>query len=229
MTAASPAARPSVKAPGPGKRWLKPAVFLLCLMPFGLLAYNAFTGNLSANPIDDITDTTGDWTLRFVMITLSVTPLRKIFGWNFLGRVRRMLGLFTFFYATLHFTTYIWLDQFFDVASILKDIPKRPFILVGFTAFTLFIPLAITSTAGWVRRLGGKRWQLLHRLVYVSATAGVVHYLWLVKADKSRPLIYGAILATLLGYRLFEFVRKRRAKPAPARAVRNPAPGRPVP
>jgi sulfoxide reductase heme-binding subunit YedZ len=229
MPAASPAARPSVKSPGPGKRWLKPVVFLLCLVPLGLLTYNAFTGKLSANPIDDITDTTGDWTLRFVMITLSVTPLRKIFGWNFLGRVRRMLGLFTFTYATLHFTTYIWLDQFFDLQSILKDIPKRPFILVGFTAFTLFIPLAITSTAGWVRRLGGKRWQLLHRLVYVSATAGVVHYLWLVKADKSRPLIYGAILATLLGYRLFEYVRKRQSKPVPARSARNPAPNRPVP
>jgi sulfoxide reductase heme-binding subunit YedZ len=198
-------------------------------VPLGLLAYNAFTGNLSANPIDDITDTTGDWTLRFVMITLSVTPLRKLFGWNFLGRVRRMLGLFTFTYATLHFTTYIWLDQFFDIASILKDIPKRPFILVGFTAFTLFIPLAITSTAGWVRRLGGKRWQLLHRLVYVSATAGVVHYLWLVKADKSRPLVYGGILAVLLGYRLFEYLRKRLAKPAPARAARRPGPDRPVP
>jgi sulfoxide reductase heme-binding subunit YedZ len=202
-------ARPAGASPARAYRWLKPAVFLLCLVPLGLLAFEASTGGLSANPIDDITDATGTWSLRFVMITLAVTPFRKLFGWNFLGRVRRMLGLFTFFYATLHFTTYVWLDQFFDAGSILADVPKRPFILAGFTAFALFIPLAITSTAGWVRRLGGKRWQILHRLVYVSAVAGVVHYLWLVKADKSRPLIYGGILATLLGYRIVDFVRRR--------------------
>ena len=201
--------RPAAKPPSRPNRLLKPAVFVLCLVPLGLLAYNAFTGNLSANPIDDITDTTGDWTLRFVMITLSVTPLRRLFGWNFLGRVRRMLGLFTFTFALLHFTTYVWLDQFFDVDSILADIPKRPFILAGFTAFVCFIPLAVTSTAGWVRRLGGKRWQALHRLVYLAATAGVVHYLWLVKADRSRPLTYGAILAVLLGFRVVDAVRRR--------------------
>ncbi len=194
-------------SPGIANRLFKPAVFLLCLIPAGLLAWNLFTGNLSANPIKDITEETGTWTLRLVMITLAVTPLRKTFGWNRLGRVRRMLGLFTFMYATLHFFTYVWLDQFFDVESILADIPKRPFILAGFTAFVLFIPLAVTSTAGWVRRLGGKRWRLLHRAVYVSAVAGVIHYLWLVKADIQRPVTYGVILAILLGYRLVDFLR----------------------
>lgn len=206
-----PARRTTSRRPGGWRdRILRPAVFLLCLAPLAFLAYEALTGGLSANPIDDVTDTTGTWTLRFVMITLAVTPLRRLFGWNALGRLRRMLGLFTFFYASLHFLTYAYLDQFFDVASILADIPKRPFILAGFTAFVLFIPLAVTSTAGWVRRLGGKRWQLLHRLVYVSAIAGVVHYLWLVKADRFRPLVYGGILALLLGYRLFEAIRRRR-------------------
>jgi sulfoxide reductase heme-binding subunit YedZ len=188
---------------------MKAAVFILCLVPIGLLVFNTLTGNLSADPIKDITETTGTWTLRFVMITLAVTPLRKLFGWNFLARLRRMLGLFTFLYAALHFTTYVWLDQFFDVGAILADIPKRPFILAGFTAFTLLIPLAVTSTAGWVRRLGGKRWRLLHRLAYVSAVAGVVHYLWLVKADRTRPLIYGGILAALLVYRIVEALGKR--------------------
>jgi sulfoxide reductase heme-binding subunit YedZ len=212
--------RPAGSSPARPHRRLKPAVFLLCLVPVGLLAFDAFNDNLTANPIEYITRTTGDWTLRLVMVTLAVTPFRKLFGWNFLGRVRRMLGLFTFFYATLHFTTYIWLDQFFDFGSILSDIPKRPFILAGFTAFVLFIPLAVTSTAGWVRRLGGKRWQLLHRLVYISAIAGVVHYLWLVKADTTRPLIYGGILAGLLGYRILEAVRKQR-RSAGAPGVRS--------
>lgn len=194
----------------PAGRLLKPAVFLLCLAPLVVLAADAFGGNLSANPIDDITDATGTWTLRLVLATLAVTPLRRILGWNFLGRVRRMLGLFTFFYAFLHFLTYAWLDQFFDPGAILADIPKRPFILAGFTAFVLFIPLAVTSTAGWVRRLGGKRWRMLHRLVYVSAVAGVVHYLWLVKADLRAPLIYGAILALLLGYRVYAAIAGNR-------------------
>jgi len=201
---------PPGKTPGILNRVLKPAVFLLCLLPLGLLVRDLLTGNLSANPIKDITEATGTWTLRLVMTTLAVTPLRRLFGWNRLGRVRRMLGLFTFFYATLHFFTYVYLDQFFEFDAILEDIPKRPFILAGFTAFVLFIPLAVTSTAGWVRRLGGKRWQLLHRLVYVSAVAGVVHYLWLVKADIQRPLAYGAVLALLLGYRAVAAVMKKR-------------------
>ena len=215
MSAAPASASPAPSArrsPGPARLLLKPVVFLLCLLPIGLLAWNGFTGNLSANPIDDITDTTGTWTLRFVMITLAVTPLRKLSGWNILGRTRRMIGLFTFFYAALHFTTYAWLDQFFDIGTILLDITKRPFILAGFTAFVLFIPLAVTSTGGWVRRLGGRRWQLLHRLVYISAIAGVVHYLWLVKADIQRPLIYGLILLALLAYRVFDYFVRRRSR-----------------
>jgi sulfoxide reductase heme-binding subunit YedZ len=177
---------------------LKPIAFVAALGPAAYLAYGVFADALGANPIDAITDETGTWTLRFLVLTLLVTPLRRMTGWNALVRYRRMLGLFAFFYGTLHFLTYIWLDQFFDVGEIVKDIAKRPFITVGFTAFVLMVPLALTSTAGWIRRLGGRKWNLLHRLVYVSAVAGVVHYLWLVKADISRPVRYGVIVAILL-------------------------------
>ena len=181
---------------------LKPIVFLVCLIPFAQLAYNAYRGDLGVNPIEFITHFTGDWVLIFLLATLSVTPLRKISGWNDLIRFRRMLGLFAFFYALLHFSTYIVLDHFFDFHRITKDILKRPYVTVGFTAFVLMIPLALTSTAGMIRRLG-KRWQQLHRLVYVAAIAGVIHFYWLVKADIRRPLQYGSVLAILLGYRLF--------------------------
>jgi methionine sulfoxide reductase heme-binding subunit len=181
--------------------WLKPAVFIACLFPFGQLAYKAYTGDLGVNPIEFITHFTGDWVLIFLLATLSVTPLRKITGWNDLIKFRRMLGLFAFFYALLHFSTYLVLDLFFDFQRIAKDILKRPYVTVGFTAFVLMIPLAITSTAGMIRRLG-KRWQQLHRLVYVAALAGVIHFYWLVKADIRRPLQYGIVLAVLLGYRL---------------------------
>ena len=180
----------------------KPAVFLLCLAPLILLLRNLFTNNLSANPIDDITDTTGIWTLRFLLITLSVTPARQLSGWNGLIRFRRMFGLFAFSYAVLHFTTYIWLDQFFALGEMVRDVAERPFITVGFTSFVLLIPLAVTSTRKWVVRIGGRHWQWLHRLVYVSSIGGVVHYLWLVKADTRSPLIYGVLLSILLGYRL---------------------------
>jgi methionine sulfoxide reductase heme-binding subunit len=181
---------------------LKPFVFLVCLIPFAQLAYNAYVGDLGVNPIEFITHFTGDWVLIFLLATLSVTPLRKISGWNDLIKFRRMFGLFAFFYALLHFSTYIVLDHFFDFHRITKDILKRPYVTVGFTAFVLMIPLAITSTAGMIRRLG-KRWQQLHRLVYVAAIAGVIHFYWLVKADIRRPLQYGGVLAVLLGYRLF--------------------------
>jgi methionine sulfoxide reductase heme-binding subunit len=181
---------------------LKPFVFLVCLIPFAQLAYNAYVGDLGVNPIEFITHFTGDWVLIFLLATLSITPLRKISGWNDLIRFRRMLGLFAFFYALLHFSTYIVLDHFFDFHRITKDILKRPYVTVGFTAFVLMIPLALTSTAGMIRRLG-KRWQQLHRLVYVAAIAGVIHFYWLVKADIRRPLQYGSVLAILLGYRLF--------------------------
>ena len=179
----------------------KPLLFLICLLPLARLVYLAFTEGLGANPIEFITRSTGTWTLVGLMLTLAVTPLRRLTGRNELIRYRRMLGVFTFFYASLHFTTYIWLDQFFDPASILKDIYKRPFITVGFSAFLLLLPLAITSTNAMMRRLG-KRWQQLHRLIYLIGILGVLHYWWLVKKDLTEPLIYGLILLALLSFRL---------------------------
>ncbi len=179
----------------------KATVFAACLIPLALLVYDGLTDGLGVNPIETITRSTGKWTLTFLLITLGVTPLRRITGWQAAIKFRRMLGLYAFFYGCLHFTTYIWLDQFFDLMEIAKDIPKRPFITVGFASFVSLIPLAVTSTSGMVRRLG-KRWQQLHRLIYLIAIGGVTHYLWLVKADTRKPLIYGAILAALLGYRL---------------------------
>ena len=176
-------------------------VFALCLLPLARLVYLGASGGLGANPIEFITRSTGTWILVGLMVTLSVTPLRRLTGRADFIRYRRMLGLFTFFYASLHFMTYIWLDQFFDPASIVKDIIKRPFITVGFTAFVLLIPLAATSTHAMMRRLG-RRWQQLHRLVYAIAVLGVVHYLWLVKKDLTEPLIYGAVLTLLLLMRL---------------------------
>jgi len=166
------------------------------------LGWKAYNGLLGANPIEVITHSTGDWTLIFLCVTLAVTPLRVLTKQYWLIRFRRMLGLFAMFYGTLHFTTYIWLDKFFDVHEMVKDVAKRPFITMGFTAFVLMIPLAITSTRGWISRLGGKRWNLLHRLIYFSAIAGVIHYVWLVKKDLTKPLEYAAVLTVLLGYRL---------------------------
>lgn len=185
----------------------KPLLFLICLIPLARLIYLGFTGGLGANPIEFITRSTGTWTLTGLMITLAVTPLRRLTGYNALVRYRRMLGVFTFFYASLHFTTYIWLDQFFNLAHVLKDIYKRPFITVGFAAFLLLIPLAVTSTNAMMRRLG-KRWQQLHRLVYLIGGLGVLHYVWLVKKDLTQPLIYGAALLLLLSLRL-PFVASR--------------------
>jgi methionine sulfoxide reductase heme-binding subunit len=179
------------------KLWL----FGICLLPLLRLIVLGGSGGLGANPIEFITRSTGTWTLTGLLLTLSVTPLRRLTGRAELIRYRRMLGLFTFFYACLHFVTYIWLDQFFDPAAIAKDIVKRPFITVGFTAFVLLIPLAATSTHAMMRRLG-RRWQQLHRLVYPIALLGVVHYLWLVKKDLTEPLIYGAVLLVLLALRL---------------------------
>jgi methionine sulfoxide reductase heme-binding subunit len=176
-------------------------VFGICLLPLVRLIVLGGSGGLGANPIEFITRSTGTWTLTGLMVTLSVTPLRRLTGRAALLRYRRMLGLFTFFYASLHFVTYIWLDQFFDPSAIARDIVKRPFITVGFTAFVLLVPLAATSTHAMMRRLG-RRWQQLHRLVYVIALLGVVHYLWLVKKDMTEPLIYGGVLAALLAMRL---------------------------
>jgi methionine sulfoxide reductase heme-binding subunit len=201
-------------------RRFKPVVFLACLIPVALLAWKAYSQALGANPIEVITHATGDWTLRFLLITLSVSPMRKLTGQLWLIRYRRMFGLFAFFYGTLHFLTYIWLDKFFDLHEMLHDIAKRKFITVGFTAFVLLIPLALTSTQGGIRRLGGKRWQALHRLIYFSAMAGVIHYWWLVKADIHKPLEYAAILTILLGYRIAVWARpklnaKRKSLPEP--------------
>jgi len=201
-------------------KWSKPVVFLLCLLPLATLGWQALHGELTANPIEFITHATGDWTLRFLVITLCITPFRKILHLPELIRFRRMLGLFAFFYACLHFTTYIWLDKFFDLSEMWKDIAKRKYITVGFTAFLLLIPLALTSTAGWIRRLGGKRWQMLHRLIYFSATLGVIHYYWQVKSAVIRPLTYGAIVAVLLLWRLFASLSKKKQLRVDAATVR---------
>jgi sulfoxide reductase heme-binding subunit YedZ len=197
-------------------KWTKVPVFLLCLVPLGVLVWRALTANLGANPVEFIQHTTGDWTLRFLVFTLCITPFRKILKLPELIRFRRMLGLFAFFYACLHFLTYLGPDQSFDLAAMWKDVAKRPFITVGFTAFVLLIPLALTSTAGWIRRLGGRRWQWLHRLIYISAICGVIHYYWLVKSAVLRPLIYAAIVAVLLLWRLADwFIRRNRTIAAP--------------
>jgi sulfoxide reductase heme-binding subunit YedZ len=176
-------------------------IALVCLLPLLRLVVLGVTGGLGANPIEFITHSTGTWALTGLLATLSVTPLRRLSGRSGLIRYRRMLGLFSFFYACLHFVTYIWLDQFFDPASIARDIVKRPFITVGFTAFVLLVPLAATSNQAMMRRLG-RRWQPLHRLVYLIALLGVVHYLWLVKKDITVPLVYGGVLGVLLALRL---------------------------
>ena len=181
-------------------------MFPVCLLPVAHLGLAAYQGNLGANPLEVITHTTGDWTIRFLLITLCVTPLRQLTKQYWLIQYRRMLGLFAFFHGSLHLTTYLWFDKFFDWHEILQDVGKRKFITVGFLAFVLMIPLAITSTKGMIRRLG-KRWTVLHRLVYVSAMAGVIHYYWLVKADHRLPLTYGAILSVLLGYRMVKRAR----------------------
>jgi sulfoxide reductase heme-binding subunit YedZ len=195
---------------------LKGALFVLCLVPLGRLGWLGTHHGLGANPIEYITHSTGWWTLTFLLITLSVTPLRRLTGWNWLLRLRRMLGLFAFFYVCLHFVTYIWLDQFFDWHSMVKDIAKRPFITVGFTAFLLLIPLAATSTNRMVKRLGARRWQRLHRMVYIIATLGVLHFWWLVKKDIREPLLFGALLGLLLLVRIIYRMRKADASARPA-------------
>lgn len=194
--------------------WTKLLAFGLCLVPLGQLTWRAFHNQLTANPIEYITHQTGDWTLIFIVTTLAVTPARKLLHLPELIRFRRMLGLFAFFYGLLHFSTWIGLDKFFDWSEMLHDVRKRPFITAGFTGFVLMIPLALTSTAGWIRRLGGKRWLALHRLIYVTAIAGIVHYYWLVKSDVRKPLFYGALLALLLALRIRFWLAARRGKMA---------------
>ena len=199
-------------------KWTKVAVFLACLVPLEILIWRAVHADLGANPIEFVTHATGDWILRFLVITLAITPLRKILRLPQLIRFRRMLGLFAFFYAFLHFSIWIGIDKFFDWHDMLADIRKRPFITVGFTGFVLMIPLAATSTAGWIRRLGGRRWQWLHRLIYLSAVAGVIHYYWLVKSDVRKPLEYAAMVAALLLFRIIDWFIHRRARNQPAAA-----------
>ena len=191
-------------------RWFKALVFLACLAPLAWPFWRAWNQDLTANPIEYVTHFTGDWTIRMLVASLAVTPLRKLLGLPDLIRFRRMIGVFAFFYGCLHLVTYIWLDKFFDLNEILKDVAKRRFITVGFAAFVLLIPLAVTSTKGWVRRLGGKRWQRLHRLVYVCALFGAVHYYWLVKSDHRKPLLYFSLVVALLAYRGLVWAAKRR-------------------
>ncbi len=199
-------------------KWTKVAVFLLCLVPFGGLVWRIIKSELGANPVEFLQHATGDWTLRFLVFTLCITPFRKLFKLPDLIRFRRMLGLFAFFYVCLHFLTYLGPDQSFDLSAMWKDVAKRPFITVGFAAFVSLIPLAITSTAGWIRRLGGKRWQMLHRSIYFAAVCGVIHYYWLVKSDVRKPLFYGALVALLLLWRLAGWFSRRRSQ-APVRAA----------
>jgi len=225
---------------------LKPVVFLASLGPATWLVWAALTGHLSVNPLSDITNETGVWTLRFVCITLAITPLRRLTGWHDLIRFRRMAGLYAFFYGTLHFLTYVIADRFAGLdfpggvvsvstalslstlrllaRSVGEDIYKRPFITVGFTAWLTMVPLAATSTAGMIRRLGGRRWNLLHRLVYATGVAGVIHYWWLVKADVSRPVMYGLVVATLLGFRAYR-ARSRELRKA-TKTTTSAAPAR---
>ena len=203
-------------------KWTKVAVFLICLLPLAALLNRALHGGLGANPVEFLQHATGLWTLRFLIFTLTITPLRKLLKLPELIRFRRMLGLFAFFYVCLHFLTYIGPDQSFDLAAMWKDVEKRRYITVGFLGFVLLIPLAITSTAGWIRRLGGKRWQLLHRSIYGAATCGVIHYYWLVKSDVRDPLFYGALVSILLLWRLGDwYLKKRRSAPAKTELTRS--------
>jgi sulfoxide reductase heme-binding subunit YedZ len=213
---------------------LKPLVFAAALVPFALLVWRGFTGNLSADPLAEITNETGIWTLRFIAVTLAITPLRRVTGWNPIIRYRRMLGLFAFFYGSLHFLTYVIADRFASLdfpdgfvawstvvnllAAIWEDVAKRPYITVGFIAFVSMIPLALTSTAGWIRRLGGRNWQLLHRLIYLTSIAAVTHYWWKVKADTLHPAIYAAIVAVLLGFRVVLAIKRARWQRQPVQA-----------
>jgi sulfoxide reductase heme-binding subunit YedZ len=196
---------------------LKPVVWILCLAPLGFLVYDGFTDNLTANPIEKVTNTTGIWTLRLIVATLAITPLRWATHINQLINYRRVIGLFAFFYASLHFTIYVITTFFvggfseFDASGLGADLVNRPYITAGFTAFVLMIPLAITSTTGWIRRMGGKRWNLLHRLIYITALAAVLHYFWKVKLDATYPIYYGIGVAFLLAFRLW---RNYRPKPA---------------
>ncbi len=216
-------------------RWiLKPAIFVASLVPFVWLVWAVYTGNVGADPLQEITNETGVWTLRFLCITLAITPLRRLTGWNAVIRVRRMVGLFAFFYGSMHFLIFIVFDRLAGMGfpslaalqtyrelsvSIGGEVVKRPYITVGFTSWVCMVLLGATSTAGWIRRLGGKRWQALHRLVYVAAAAGVLHYWWSVKADVSRPEAYAVVVGGLLAFRLARWAWVRTSTPVRAASV----------
>ena len=201
---------PSTKQIG----FIKAALFVLALLPFLRMAYLVAQG-VPVEPLEFLTRGTGDWTLYFLCITLAVTPLRRFTGWNWVIKLRRMLGLFVFFYALLHFTCFLWFDHFFDLAAMIEDVIKRPFITVGFIAFVLLIPLAATSTNAMIRKLGGKRWQWLHRLIYVIAALGILHFWWMKagKNDFQEPIIFGTIVAVLLGLRVYWALAKKSQAP----------------
>ena len=200
----------------PGFAWIKAGVFLAALVPFGVIAAAAASGELGANPVEALIHHFGEWALRLMLATLAVTPLRRLTGWSQAVRLRRMLGLFAFFYAVLHLATYVVLDRSLLVEEILEDLTERPYVMVGFAGFVLLVPLAATSTNAMIRRLGGRRWRLLHRLAYVAAAAGVVHFWWLVKADVREPFIHAAVLALLLVLRLPPVVPFLRSLPSRA-------------
>jgi methionine sulfoxide reductase heme-binding subunit len=202
-------------------KWTKVVLFFTCLVPFASLLWRALHAGLGANPVEFVQHATGDWTLRFLLFTLTISPLRKLLNLPDLIRFRRMLGLFAFFYVCLHFLTYIGPDQSFSLAGMWKDVQKRRYITVGFTAFVLLIPLALTSTAGWIRRLGGRRWQMLHRAIYLSAVCGVIHYYWLVKSDVRKPLFYAAMVAILLAWRLVDWFSRRKRQLVQSSASRR--------
>jgi sulfoxide reductase heme-binding subunit YedZ len=193
------------------RRVMKPAVFVSCLLPFAWLVYNAFWGDLGVNPVETITNETGIWTLRLIVATIAITPIRWATKWNPIITLRRMIGLFAFFYATIHFMIYFVLDRSLMFDGLWEDVVKRPYITMGFIGFVLMIPLALTSTKGWIRRLGGQRWNLLHKAVYITAVAAVIHYWWKVKLDVTNPMIYAAIVAVLLSARAYRWYSRRQA------------------
>ena len=223
MNTAAQARSPGLRMLSPGQiSTLKAVLFAICLIPAAWLVWRFFQQDLGANPIETITHATGDWALRFLLITLAVTPLRRLTGWHWLIRLRRMLGLFAFFYVFAHFSIYIGLDQFFDLQAVANDVLKRPYITVGFAAFVLLIPLAATSTNAMIKRLGGKKWQSLHRSVYAIAIMGVIHYWWLVKADLTEPILYSLVLAVLLGFRVWWRNEERKAQLAGKYGMEGP-------
>jgi sulfoxide reductase heme-binding subunit YedZ len=194
------------------RRWvIKPIVWIACLTPLAILVYDGFTDNLTANPIERITNDTGIWTLRLIVATIAITPLRWLTRLNQLINYRRVIGLFAFFYGCLHFTTFFFFDHQFDFGAMWTDVLKRPYITAGFTAFVLMIPLAVTSTTGWIRRMGGRRWNLLHRLIYITALAAALHYFWKVKLDTTSPIYYGVVIIALLAVRAWRVSSKRAA------------------